>query len=775
MAGVFSALNSGLQSGFDMGLRADQADRAAKQTAFENQRQLDADARATEDLKIRQGRESREADRQGVLSQLGAIQHANGLLKESQTELERRSTAALTAGQDIDPNAVTAYSRNRDAQTRIRQQGIDLATRLAGGLVQLSDVPPKDLVTSIAASTGFSPEELPKVQAASNDLQAAIQQGNTGLVTQSMNTIMAPQLRRSVGKPSPHGGNITRVEIIGLDPAVDANGQSHPDKFIPRLRVHTDLVNPDTDQPLYYDAPMTENGSTDPQDPPKAISIGQGMNMLGNLGTLATAIQQPGVAATLKRGMADMSAEERSAYNDLLGIAATNVQNAKASPEQNRINLIHKLQKELATERGEKVTLDEAASFGRKHGLLGNIGVGASTLNAQLDAIDGLDIADDAKERLKQTILSGGTRGSAGVLNARISTIDSLNVSTAEKERLKRDVALGGGGKTTGLIPVKGGATRGSGGGGAGGGGLGAPMTVNGKKINPDLAGQELLDALPKDDAATVKALAEGKLKLNQIDNPKNSGRRERFARLALQYDPNSSKVAGGADIGARESVFINRVLLSANEGARDLQNVVELPLSASTGLFGGRKQGPSILDAGREVLANKLTTEEVQEYNTMATGFQRALASIESAGLVPSGALSHQMDAVLFKEGDTNFVKLRKLAQTRQIIEAGLETTIANPRVPEETRKHAKDIVDTVRKAVPFTQQDLTRLKTAQGTNPDMTLKDVAKTRGVVSSESQGGAAPAQRAAPPGVQTATNPKTGQRLMLQNGQWVPLQ
>ncbi|MBF9666383.1 hypothetical protein IAI38_11655, partial [Streptococcus pseudopneumoniae] len=85
------------------------------------------------------------------------------------------------------------------------------------------------------------------------------------------------------------------------------------------------------------------------------------------------------------------------------------------------------------------------------------------------------------------------------------------------------------------------------------------------------------------------------------------------------------------------------------------------------------------ILDATKEVLANKLTSQEVQSYNVMSTGFQRALASIEAAGLMPTGQLTHQMDAVIFKEGDTNFTKLQKLAQTRQIVEEGLETALSN------------------------------------------------------------------------------------------------
>ena len=187
---------------------------------------------------------------------------------------------------------------------------------------------------------------------------------------------------------------------------------------------------------------------------------------------------------------------------------------------------------------------------------------------------------------------------------------------------------------------------------------------------------------------------------------------------------------SGGGQLGNRESVFINRIILSGNEAARDLENVVKLPLSASRGIFGGRGQTEGLFNASKETLANQLTTQEVQSYNVLATGFQRSLAAIEASGLAPNVNLSHQMDAVIFKAGDTNFTKLQKLAQTRQIVEAGLETISSNPRVPDATKKHIQEIVTKVEKAVPFTQGDLIELQKKQAIDPKITLGDIVKTK---------------------------------------------
>ena len=177
---------------------------------------------------------------------------------------------------------------------------------------------------------------------------------------------------------------------------------------------------------------------------------------------------------------------------------------------------------------------------------------------------------------------------------------------------------------------------------------------------------------------------------------------------------------------GGRESTQINRVILAANQAATDLANVAQLPITATRGIFGGRTQGKGLFDAGLETLTNAMTTQEVQTYNTLATGFQRNLAAIEAAGLAPTNALMHQMDAVLMKEGDSNLTKLQKLAQIRQIIEAGMETITSNPRVPKETKDHMNKVVDSVKQSVPFTQKDLLELQRRGAVNPNITLSDV-------------------------------------------------
>lgn len=179
---------------------------------------------------------------------------------------------------------------------------------------------------------------------------------------------------------------------------------------------------------------------------------------------------------------------------------------------------------------------------------------------------------------------------------------------------------------------------------------------------------------------------------------------------------------------GGRESVLIQRVITGANEAVGDLKNIVDLPASSTSGLL-GRDSSGGVLTQTKNALANKLSTQDTQSYNTMIAGIQRNLAAIEASGLAPSGTLTHQMDAVVLQPGDTEQTKLRKTAQIRQIIENGLDPLMANPRVAPEQKKEIEKILAQAKKVVPYTQQDITKLTQSKS---DVTLGDIAKQRGL-------------------------------------------
>lgn len=237
----------------------------------------------------------------------------------------------------------------------------------------------------------------------------------------------------------------------------------------------------------------------------------------------------------------------------------------------------------------------------------------------------------------------------------------------------------------------------------------------------------------------------------------------------------NLQKIGNIGAAGARENVFLGRVGLAAGQATRDLDNIAKMPLSTSSGVFGGRTQGHGLLDAGREVFANKVTGQEAQLYNTRATGFQRNLAAIEAAGLMPNGTLTKQMDSIIWKEGDTEFTKLDKLAQIRQIVDAGLEHILANPRVSESEKKKMEEYRTGMAKSVPYTHADLDEWAAALDAGEEVTLGDfLAPKMRRRKTDSPAQAVAPVRAAPAGAEpTATGPND-EKVVFRNGQWVPL-
>lgn len=205
-------------------------------------------------------------------------------------------------------------------------------------------------------------------------------------------------------------------------------------------------------------------------------------------------------------------------------------------------------------------------------------------------------------------------------------------------------------------------------------------------------------------------------------------------------HDPNATS----AGMDSRSSVMFNRVAASANEAVQALKNIAELPVTTSTGWFGGAQSSTSLMGSVKSVLGQKITSQEAQDYKTMIAGVSRSLSTIETAGLAPNGSITHSMDSITLNEGDSQLTKLRKLAETRQIIEKGIEPNLSNPKLAPAQRELINKIVSEVQSAIPFTQHDITKLQ--QSKNPNATLMDFAKQSGL---PTQGGA-PAQGTAAP-------------------------
>jgi hypothetical protein len=292
---------------------------------------------------------------------------------------------------------------------------------------------------------------------------------------------------------------------------------------------------------------------------------------------------------------------------------------------------------------------------------------------------------------------------------------------------------------------------------------------------------KRILDEKAAQQRANVQEDRERRLENNDNTRTDNSGMTPFMKEAAAEYGKDTpeyrqaisdhlKKQQGAPGTGGRESVYTARVLQSANQAALDLSNVAKLPATTSLGMFsrlGGENPNATLMQTTKAMLGNTVTDNEAQLYQTMSTGFQRTLAGIESSGLAPSGSLSHQMDQVIIKPGDTELNKLSKLAQTKQIIISGMQVLQDNPRVSQEEKGRAQKIIDQVNKAIPWDQEDI--IAFSQSKDPKATFSDYAKKTVSKDDKSSGGGASGSISRPKSKAEYDALPSGTRVILPNG------
>lgn len=176
---------------------------------------------------------------------------------------------------------------------------------------------------------------------------------------------------------------------------------------------------------------------------------------------------------------------------------------------------------------------------------------------------------------------------------------------------------------------------------------------------------------------------------------------------------------------------MVGRITLAGNEVSRSAQNLMEMNAGANAGLFGiGKDQGHGIMNSVKSALANTMSDEDTKSYNIKVAGVTRNLAAIEAAGNMPPGSLTSQMSAVVAQPGDTDINRLERMAEIRQIADAGLESIVTQPGISQKQVEQIEGIRAKIAKSIPFTQHDVLELK--QSKDPNVSLASLAKARGL-------------------------------------------
>lgn len=189
-------------------------------------------------------------------------------------------------------------------------------------------------------------------------------------------------------------------------------------------------------------------------------------------------------------------------------------------------------------------------------------------------------------------------------------------------------------------------------------------------------------------------------------------------------------KLGSTGGFSAVNNRFADRVTAAATLATQTAGNIAELGMDVSSGIFQLHHGDGTLMGAVRDDLATAMDPQDVQTYQTMATGLERTLAAIETAGMMPNGTLIGQMGKLVFNPGDTHLTKMGKLAEIRQIIEYGTRFILDNPKAPEGDKKNIEEAVKQIQKEIPYTARDVARFTRLSKTDPTLTLNDVVKER---------------------------------------------
>lgn len=358
MAGVYEALSRGIESGYGMARQADLDKQNREQTALQNERQRQADMRAEEDITLRRDTEKRQQKRLDTADRAARVKEGIAAGEAEIADIEKTAAARQLQGMPVDPEDAKWYGTLRAQLKAARQESLDFFSRVQTGQQSLDEAPPKDLYLHTTRATGMLPEDIQKMPAHIADIQSGLETGNLGLQIKGVNGLLGPTyLRRGIGEPSPHGGTITRKEIVNLVPARGADGIDHPDKVFPIVRVY---VQTDDGSEKYYDAPLTRNGTTEANDAIVPLDLKRGFDYMGQMGTLATAAQSPQIASKLAQGAQEAGPEAKKYLDDLTA-------RTKPVPKDATTQKIEAVRR-YATENN--ISFDEAAKRLQTGGLL---------------------------------------------------------------------------------------------------------------------------------------------------------------------------------------------------------------------------------------------------------------------------------------------------------------------------------------------------------------------------------------------------------------------
>ncbi|MFG5409933.1 hypothetical protein ABXN37_19855 [Piscinibacter sakaiensis] len=323
---VGAGIARGLESGFRLAM--DVQDRQVQQ-----QRQARADARqAVLDNELLQDRQDQrrrlglsDAERGLGLAEAGLQRRLVGLDAAGATPDEATQRAVVDEARQIqqqrDALARGYMDPSYDPRTAVPQAQKRLQA-LANGDLSVFEREPGAFTQTMTALLGRDPRDYVRgapgqpsaIEAAVQDLQAGLEGGDQARAVRGANVLFSRDVRKGIGTKG-QGGTIVDKRIVGLIP--DPRSPAGDLRVVPMVRVYIRGDTPASgdeartqrqaqlppDAPAgatgFYDAPVTERRSADPDDPVRSVSVRQALDQVGQQAQLAEVMNRPEAAALL--------------------------------------------------------------------------------------------------------------------------------------------------------------------------------------------------------------------------------------------------------------------------------------------------------------------------------------------------------------------------------------------------------------------------------------------------------------------------------------------
>ena len=243
--------------------------------------------------------------------------------------------------------------------------------------------------------------------------------------------------------------------------------------------------------------------------------------------------------------------------------------------------------------------------------------------------------------------------------------------------------------------------------------------------------------------------------------------------------------VAGGGKGSMNAQAFKqqqSRFLNSISEGASALESLGRMNVKTTGKLFDQDKTLNGLFTSPLKALDSKLSSEDSQIISQRMAGIAQNLASVETLGAATglAGLRSGLESRLKIPPNASVAVALNALGDMRQIIESAVDAQSRDPNVLPEIKAANKQYMDRIRKAIPFTLEDLDKARAASTgalkipkEDQKMSFTEFAKQYGEGKSQTQ--IAPNNKPKANPNEEIQEDANGNRAVMRNGKWVEVQ